>query len=68
MYMILFPQKGMCSGNTDGIYQSLFTDDLHRVSGALREPGVSVYKLDGLTRITQVEITYQEITEETSDG
>lgn len=60
MYMIIFPQKGMCLGNK-------FTDDLHRVSESLKDPEVRVYKLDGLTRITQVEITYQEITEETED-
>ena len=65
MYMILHPTSGMMSCERNGVFQALFTDDLHRVSQALDEKNVRVFKLDSLVEVKDIEITYQEITNET---
>ncbi len=64
MYMILqmtHSNSGFSSG-----YMPIFTDDMYRVSVALETKGTKVYKLDGLTEVTRIDITYQEITKETA--
>ena len=53
--------------NIIGDYFSHFTDDIHVVHEAL-ENGARVYKLDSLTELKKIEVTYQEVTMETENG
>ncbi len=64
MYLILHEEKGMChSLHTN--YQAIYTSDLHGVSESLmRDPSVIIYKLDSLTEIKDVEVSYKEIPKE----
>jgi len=48
-------------------YISYFTDDMHEAREAL-EDGARVYKLDSLTELKKIEVTYQEVTMETENG
>ena len=66
MYMILFPERNL-SSHHKGVYQGLFTTDMHRVSGALEEPECRVFSLEGLKEVTEIKITYEEVTKETRD-
>lgn len=67
MYLVLTPTHSPL-GNVikNKAYQSFFTDSLDVVSDVVGEPGAIVYKLDALTQLKDVEVTYQEITEETN--
>jgi hypothetical protein len=67
MYLILQPSHSPISGTKHRHYQSFFVDDINLVSQQIDEPGTIVYKLDSLTQLKDVEVTYQEITEETKD-
>lgn len=65
MYLILYPQNNGINYSAD-IFQPSCTSDMQKVSEALKKTGVRVYKLDSLTEITGVDITYQEIPKELS--
>ncbi len=55
MYMVLYP-----SGMSDR-YEASFTSDVLKASDSLQDKGVTVYSLDGLTQIRDIQITYKEI-------
>lgn len=67
MYLILQPSHSPISGTRHKRYESFFVDDINLVSQQMEEPGTIVYKLDSLTQLKDVEVTYQEITVETAD-
>ena len=48
-------------------FVSNFTTDMRKVAESLKEPGVKVYKLDSLTEVKNIEVTYQEIVKEMTD-
>ncbi len=65
MYLILYPSRGMISiSQNNECFDSVFTHDLHRVSEALKINGVRVYKIDSLTEIKSVEVSYTEVPKE----
>ncbi len=70
MYLILFPTaRQFCQEKPDQtLFESLFTTDMHRVSEALKIDSAQVYSLTGMTRIRDVKVTYEEITQEMIDG
>ncbi len=65
MYLILISSEDpLHQRKPNSCYQSYFTDDIEKVSKCLKD-GAAVYKLDTLTKVKDIEVTYQEITEET---
>lgn len=67
MYLILLLNDDLLHQRTPNeCYQSCFTDDIEKVSKCLKD-GAKVYKLDSLTKVKEIEVTYQEITEETNN-
>lgn len=66
MYLILFPNTSMLRTNNN-TWEHVFTQDMYRVSQALNQPEVKVFKLDGLTEIKEIEVTFQEIPKEMKD-
>jgi len=61
MYMVLYPSTPG-SGNTEELYNVLYTTDTHNVSKALTKVGVRVFRIDDLTEIKEIEISYKEVT------
>jgi len=68
MYLILYPSNRMVSGPDKEVFDSIYTIDMHRVSKALSEKEVRVFKIDSLTEIKSIDITYQEVTKEMHNG
>ena len=71
MYLILFPDtsnimRGSMAVSTE--FNSIFTTDMNRVSKALENKDVQVYSLNRMTRIRDVKVTYEEVTQEMIDG
>ena len=66
MYLILFEHQGI-SGTHQGTYEHIFTTDMHRVSKALESKECRVFKVDSLTEVKEIEVTYQEIVKEMKD-
>jgi len=68
MYLILYPRNTLSQGNSDGVYEALYTDDMHRVGQVLqKEKHVKIYRLSDLTEVFEMKITYEEVTKETRD-
>ncbi len=65
MYMIIRPKSGICADK--GEYYIDVTDDMQIVFNAVSQDGVTVLKLDTLTRVTEMEVSYKEITLEQPD-
>jgi len=65
MYLLIYPSTSCCAEK--GEYKHEITDDMHRVTLCLEKQGTTVYKLDRLTEVTNIEITYDETTKETED-
>lgn len=63
MYLILTEYTDMC-GYVSGKFEPMFTSDLHRVSFALKKENVRVFKIDTITEVKEVEVSYNEITTE----
>ncbi len=51
-------------GERENAFFSFFTDDMKVVSEYLKKPEVKVYKLDRLTEVKEIEVTYLEIIKE----
>lgn len=72
MYLILYPEtSSMMRMNTvvnSTEFNSIFTTDMNRVSKALESKDVQVYSLNRMTRIRDVKVTYEEVTQEMIDG
>ncbi len=68
MYLILYPRNTLSQGTSDGIYEALFTTDMHRVSQVLeKEKHAKIYRLSDLTEVCEMKISYEEVTKETRD-
>lgn len=66
MYLVLYPNNnGVSSFREDDkpvtSYNPFYTTDIYKVSEALKRDDVIVYKIDSLTRVRAIEMTYQEI-------
>lgn len=58
MYLILYPTKNLV-GNS-GYFESRFTTEVNEVSESLMRDGVRVFKMDNLTEIEEIHVTYEE--------
>lgn len=66
MYLVLYPNNngvrpGGEENNPATTYNSFYTTDTYKVSEALKRDDVIVYKMDSLTRVRAIDVTYQEI-------
>lgn len=68
MYLILLGQDDPLNqrGAPPGCFTSYFTDDAEKASKCLKT-GSRVFKLDSLTEIVDIELSYQEVTKETQN-
>ena len=78
MYVILTPINSnfgsLCVSNSNYVppppslnYQAYFTVDIDSVAAAIKKPGNKVFRLDTLTEIKDIEVTYKEVTMETQN-
>ena len=69
MYLILTPFRPLVYKPLMNLteFVSNFTSDMRKVAESLKEPGVKVYKVDSLTEVKDIEVTYQEIVKEMTD-
>ena len=67
MYLILYPRNTLNQrGTSDGVYEALYTNDMHRVSEVLqKEIEAKVFRISDLTEIIEIKSSYEEITKET---
>lgn len=70
MYLILYPSRpfGESEIQPAQFFQSAFTTDMHNVVEALKNKEAEVYSLQGMTRIRDMKVTYEEVTQEMIDG
>lgn len=63
MYLILSPVTTLsCQVNLEGPFTPYFTRDIQRVAQAIEnDHNVVVYRIDNMTQIKEIEITYNEI-------
>lgn len=67
MYLILYPKNNSLGQHKHVVFESVFTEDKYYVAQCLEEAGVKAYKLDSLTELTEIEVTFQEVTKETKN-
>lgn len=62
MYLVLTPAASISGRKSEnGPFTPYFSNDISRIALAMDDdPSIVVYKLDGLTRIINIETTYQE--------
>ncbi len=65
MYLILTQNPGEFNKRNieNGVHEPFFTDNINQVAKAVKA-GAKAYKLDSLTEIKEIEVTYQEIIKE----
>ena len=68
MYLILLSSDDPMNqrGAPQGCLTGYFTEDAEKVSRCLKAGG-RVFKLDSLTEIVDIELSYQEVTKETQN-
>ena len=67
MYLILYPRNTLNQrGSSDGVYEALYTNDMHRVSEVLqKEIESKVFRISDLTEILEIKSSFEEVTKET---
>lgn len=69
MYLILYPRNTLNQrGTSDGVFEALYTDDMHRVGEVLqKETEARVFRISQLPEILEIKSSYEEITKETQN-
>jgi hypothetical protein len=60
MYLVLKPQIDALGNKRNDYYSPVYTDDIEVAHEHMNE-GCMAYKLDSLTRVTSIDVTYKEV-------